>query len=61
MMIFYDDFWIYQNHHPENHDFDDDFLDDDLDDDFLMMIFFMTINFLDDHQKIVMMILMMIF
>ena len=43
MMIF----WIYQNHHPENHDFDDDFLDipksssksssrnHDFDDDFL--------------------------
>ena len=27
MMIFL----IYQNHHPENHDFDDDFFDDDFD------------------------------
>ena len=58
MMIF----WVYQNHHqnhhPENHDFDDDFLDDDfdddfLDDDFLMMIFLMIIKILDDHQKII--------
>ena len=63
MMILMTIFWIYQNHHqnhhPENHDFDDDFLADDFDDDFLMMSFLMIIKILDDHQKIIIKIMIL--
>ena len=59
MMIF----WMYQNHHqnhhPENHDFDDDFSDDDFDGDFLDDDFLMIIKILDDHQKIIIKIMIL--